>query len=144
MTVNLATLHGQAIVWESLSIRMTRNWDTTLAFNAKTVPDAEIGLFMAEIEGVVKFENANPVFVDAYEAGTEGELTIDFRGDAVGGSFETLKLEFDRVKILNAPPPHINADRKTQSIKAQVLIPTAGDWAKATIINAVATPASYP
>lgn len=145
-TVFLATIHGQAVVWESLTIKMNRNWDKTLAFSSQTIPDAEIGLFTAEIEGVVKFENANPNFISAFELGTEGELTIEFRGALLGATtYETLKFEFDRVKIMDAPPPQINADRKTQSIKLQVLIPLgANDWCKASITNIVATPATYP
>jgi len=144
--VQVATLHGIAVIWESLTIRMVRNWDQTKAFTSSTLPDAEIGDFTVEIDGVVKFENTNPNFIDAYEAVTEGELTIEFRGTLISGAnFETLRLEFDRIRINDAPPPQINPDNhKTQSIKAEVLVPTSGDWVKCTVINEDATPATYP
>ena len=144
-TVQTATLYGQAITWESLTITLNRNWDKTMAFSSDTLPDAEIGMFTAKIEGVVKFENSNPNFIDSYEAETEGEMTIVFRGPLISGTnYEELKIEFDRLHITASDPPHINPSRKTQSIEAEALVPTAGDWVKVTVQNDVATPATYP
>lgn len=145
-SINTATLHGQAVTWDSLTITLRRNWDQTKNFSGNTLPHAEIGPFDIEISGSLKFENANPNFVDTFEAGTEGELTLLARGDVIQTTFfEELKIEFDRLRIDNVTPAHIaGTSRKIESIRMTGLVPTTGDWAKLTLRNALATPATYP
>lgn len=144
--VQTATIHGQAVTWENLTITLRRNWDQTKNFSGKVLPKAEIGAFEVEITGSLKFENSNPNFEAIFEAKTEGELTILFRGTVIQTTFfEELKLEFDRLIVDQMTPAHLDGvNRKVESIRLIGLVPTTGDWAKVTLQNELTTPATYP
>lgn len=144
-TVFLATLFGTAVVWENLTIVLRRNWDQTKNFSGRTLPKAEIGPFTIDITGSVKFENATPNFEASLEAGTEGELTIHFRGPTIVTTFfEELIIELDRMRIKSMTPAHIvGTTRKIESINLVGMLPAAGDWIKATLENSSLTPATY-
>jgi len=145
-TVQTATLFGTAVTWETLSIILRRNWDQTKNFSGRTLPKAEIGAFDVEISGTVKFENTTPNFESTFELGTEGEATITFRGPVIQTTFfEELMIEFDRLRIDQLTPAHLDGvNRKVESIRLVGLVPTTGDWAKVTLQNEIVTPATYP
>jgi len=145
-SVQTATLHGQAVVWETLTITLRRNWDQTKNFSATTLPKAEIGAFDIEISGNLKFENANPNFEAIFEAGTEGELTLTFRGPVIVSTFfEELMIEFDKLRVDQLTPAHIDGvNRKVEGIRLVGHRPASGDWAKVTLQNILVTPATYP
>jgi len=148
--VQTATLDGQAIVWETLTITLRRNWDQTKNFSATTLPKAEIGAFDIEVTGNLKFENANPNFEAEFEQIVESlavmEMTITFRGDNIVTTFfEELTLEFDKLRIDQLTPAHIDGvNRKVEGIRLVGHRPATGDWAKVTLQNELLIPATYP
>ena len=86
------------------------------------------------------------VIESIFEAGTEGEATITFRRPVIVSTFfEELMLEFDRLRIDQLTPAHIDGvNRKIEGIRLVGHLPASGDWAKVTLQNELVTPASYP
>jgi len=144
-TVQVATLGGTSVTWDSLTINLRRNWDKTFNFSGRTQPNAEIGMFDVEVSGSLKFENATPNFINTFEAKTEVEATIEFRGVVISGAnFETLRIEMDRMQVMDVTPAHIGPSRKVESIRLKGLVPSTGDWCKGTLVKEGTTPATYP
>jgi len=143
-TIQVQTLGGTSVIWDSLTINLRRNWDRTLNFSGRTQPNAEVGMWDVEVSGSLKFENATPNFINTFENKTEVELTLELRGTVISGAnFETIRIEMDRMQVLEVTPAHIGPARKVESIRLKGLVPSAGDWCKCTLVNESVTPATY-